>query len=323
VKDHGWGRPNVVGIADVASVFTADVEQALIADINANGYAALQGARAPDQARLRGRPTEAEFHYFPTNRERTHVHHRPFALTYLIDKPGEISVERYTNAVADSAYLQMFSPIIGTQAGEYDNYDKHQKSLALGNFSVHYGSFGASLLVLPRADILHYGALRWVGRVLETYLVSGKDDAFRVPYDDPKFQRLARDEQDRIVDDKFTGYVEHTARLEEDQQEKGVYSAIVAQKSTDGSTLRATLTRRFAEMFNTLDEQIQISRSITAGPRGQRPGPLDREPAPPLRRAGLRSCRSSTRRSPTSRAAGSSASSSAPTASGRWPSATF
>lgn len=258
VKDHGWGRPNVVGTLMLPSVFTADVEQALIADINANGYAALKEHEHLTKLGYEGGPTEAEFHYYPTNRERTHVHHRPFALTYLIDKPGEISVERYTNAVADSAYLQMFSPIIGTQAGEYDNYDKHQKSLALGNFSVHYGSFGASLLVLPRADILHYGALRWVGRVLETYLVSGKDDAFRVPYDDPKFQRLARDEQDRIVDDKFTGYVEHTARLEEDQQEKGVYSAIVAQKSTDGSTLRATLTRRFAEMFNTLDEQIQV-----------------------------------------------------------------
>src|SRR5207244_13584683 len=75
----------------------------------------------------------------------------------------------------------------------------------------------------------------------------------------PKFKRLAGEEQDRIVDDKFVGYVEHVARLEEDQQEKGVYSAIVAQKAQGGDTLRQTLTRRFAEMFNTLDEQIQIA----------------------------------------------------------------
>ena len=78
----------------------------------------------------------------------------------MMDKPKEISVERYTNAVSDSAFLQLFSPIIGAQAGEYDNYDKHQKSLALGNFSVHYGSFGAALLVLPRSDIVYYSSLR-------------------------------------------------------------------------------------------------------------------------------------------------------------------
>jgi len=258
VKDHGWGRPNVVGTLMLPSVFTADVEQALIADINANGYAALKELEFLTKLGYEGGPENVEFHYNPSNKERIWAKNRPFALTYLIDKPNEISVERYTHAVSDSAFLQLFSPIIGTQAGEYDNYDKHQKSLALGNFSVHFGSFGASVLVLPRADIVYYASLRWISRVLETYLVSGKDDAFRVPYDDPKFQRLARDEQDRIVDDKYNGYVEHVARLEEDQQEKGVYSAIVAGKSTDGSTLRQTLTRRFAEMFNTLDEQIQI-----------------------------------------------------------------
>ena len=258
VKDHGWGRPNIVCTLMLPSVFTADVETALIADINANGYAALKELEYLTKLGYEGGPENVEFHYNPSNKERIWAKNRPFALTYLIDKPNEISVERYINAVSDSAFLQLFSPIIGTQAGEYDNYDKHQKSLALGNFSVHFGSFGASVLVLPRADIVYYSSLRWISRVLETYLVSGKDEAFRVPYDDPKFQRLARDEQDRIVDDKYNGYVEHTARLEEDQQEKGVYSAIVAGKSTDGATLRQTLTRRFGEMFNSLDEQIQI-----------------------------------------------------------------
>ena len=44
--------------------------------------------------------------------------------------------------MADACYLQIFSPLLGAQAGEYDNYEKHQKKLALGHFSVHYGSFG-------------------------------------------------------------------------------------------------------------------------------------------------------------------------------------
>jgi hypothetical protein len=155
VKDHGWGRPNVVCTLMLPSVFTADVEQALIADINANGYAALKELEYLTKLGYEGGPENVEFHYNPSNKERIHARNRPFALTYLIDKPNEISVERYVNAVSDSAFLQLFSPIIGTQAGEYDNYDKHQKSLALGNFSVHFGSFGASVLVLPRADIVY------------------------------------------------------------------------------------------------------------------------------------------------------------------------
>jgi len=258
VKDHGWGRPNVVATLMLPSVFTADVEQALHADINANGYAALKELEYMTKLGYERGVESVEFHYDPTKRERTRVSQRPFSLTYLVDKPNELSVERYSNAIADSTFLQLFSPIIGAQAGEYDNYDKHQKSLALEHFAVHYGSFGAAVLVLPRADILHYAGLRYISRVLDTYLVFGKDEAFRVPYSDPKFQRLSREEQDRIVDEKFSGFVEHTARLEADRQEKGVYSAIVSQKGTDGAPLRESFGRKLSTMFGTLDEQIQI-----------------------------------------------------------------
>ena len=58
------------------------------------------------------------------------------------------------NAIADAAYLLLYSPILGAQASDYDNYEKHQKKLALGHFSVHYGSFGTALLQLPAA--LHW-----------------------------------------------------------------------------------------------------------------------------------------------------------------------
>ena len=258
IKDHGWGRPNVVGTLLLPSVFTADVEQALHADIDANGYAALKELEHVTKLSYERYMERVEFHYDPTHRERTHISTRPFSLCYLVDKPGELSVEKYTNAIADSAFLQVFSPIVGAQAGEYDNYDKHQKSLALEHFAVHYGSFGAAMLILPRGDILQYAAMRWVHRVLDTYLVFGKDEAFRVPYNDPKFQRLAREEQDRIVDEKFVQFVDHQARLEEDRQEKGAYSQIVAGKATDGTPLRNGFRRKLATLFEGLDEQIKI-----------------------------------------------------------------
>ncbi len=258
IRDHGWGRANVVGTLLLPAVFTADVEQALHADINANGYAALKELEHVTKLGYEGGIDQIEFHYDPTHPERSHIHGRPFSLCYLVDKPSEVAVERYTHAISDSAFLQVFSPIIGSQAGEYDNYDKHQKSLALGHFAVHFGSFGAALLIFPRADILQYSVLRYVSRVLDTYLVFGRDEAFRVPYSDPKFQRLARQEQDRIVDEKFSQYVDHQARLEEDRQEKGLYSAITSQKSADGAGLRDAFRRKLAQIFEGLDEQIQI-----------------------------------------------------------------
>ena len=258
IRDHGWGRANVVGTLLLPAVFTADVEQALHADINANGYAALKELEFVTKLGYEGGIDQIEFHYDPTHPERSHIHARPFSLCYLVDKPSEVAVERYTHAISDSAFLQVFSPIIGSQAGEYDNYDKHQKSLALGHFAVHFGSFGAALLIFPRADILQYSVLRYVSRVLDTYLVFGRDEAFRVPYSDPKFQRLARQEQDRIVDEKFSQYVDHQARLEEDRQEKGLYSTITSQKSADGAGLRDAFRRKLAQIFEGLDEQIQI-----------------------------------------------------------------
>lgn len=258
IRDHGWGRPDVVATLLLPAVFTADVEQALHADINANGYAALKELEHVTKLGYERAIDEIEFHYHPVRPERNKIWNRPFSLCYLVDKPSEISVEKYTNAIADSAFLQVFSPIVGAQAGEYDNYDKHQKSLALEQFAVHYGSFGAALLVLPRADILHYAVLRYAHRVLDTYLVFGRDDNFRVPYNDPKFQRLAREEQDRIVDQKFVQYVDHQEKLEKDRQEKGIYSSIAGQNAPDGSSLRGSFGRKLAAIFEGLDEAIQI-----------------------------------------------------------------
>jgi hypothetical protein len=118
IKDHGWGRANIVGTLMLPSVFTANVEQALHADIEANGYAALKELEYCTKLGYEGGISEIEFHFDPNKKTKRTIHARPFSLCYLVDKPSELSVEKYTNAIADSAYLQMFSPIIGTQAGE-------------------------------------------------------------------------------------------------------------------------------------------------------------------------------------------------------------
>ena len=258
VNEQGWGRPNVVGNLMLPSVFTRDVEHVLHDDINANAYAALKELEHLTRLGYEGMADGEPFHYDPTRPDRLSVARRPFSIAYLIDKPAELSIERYTAAIADSSYLQIFSPMLGAQAGEYDNYDKHQKSLALGHFTVHYGAYGSAVLVLPREDILDYAAIRYVGRAFEKYLSFGDDPQFAVPYDDEKFQRLDPKEQNRLIDEKYLRWIQHVARLEEEAGYRGVFTGIRDQKAPDAQPLRELFRRKLESIFEGIDERVQI-----------------------------------------------------------------
>jgi hypothetical protein len=259
VNDHGWGRPNVVGTLMLPSIFMGKVEQRLHPDINANGYAALKELEHVTKLAYKTGIGEVEFHYDPMHPERHAIRDRPFSLVYLIDKPSELALENYYKAIADASFLQIFSPILGDQAGEYDNYEKRQKSLALNHFCVHYGTLGSSVVLFPRKDILHYAALRYAARALDKYLVLGDDKNFRVRYGDPKFERLSTQEKAKIVDDNYLAFVAHQADLEKDQQEKGTYTGILEFKAPDGKPISEAFQTRLRQVFSNLDEKIEIN----------------------------------------------------------------
>lgn len=258
VAEQGWGRANVVGNLMMPSVFARDVEHVLHDDINANAYAALKELEHLTRLGYEGMADGEPFHYDPTRPDRRSVAGRPFSLAYLIDKPAELSIERYTAAIADSSYLQIFSPMLGAQAGEYDNYDKHQKSLALDHFTVHYAAYGSSVVVFPREDVLEFAGLRYVARAFEKYLSFGDDPQFAVPYDDERFQLLDPKEQDRIIDEKYTQWIQHQARLQEEAGLKGVYVGIRDQKAPDGQALRELFRRKLERIFEGIDERVEI-----------------------------------------------------------------
>jgi hypothetical protein len=262
VRDHGWGRPNVVSTLSLPSTFLDRVERQLHDDIRANGYAALKELEYLTKLGYQGHASELPFHYDPdaNSDHRRIIDERPFSLTYVVDKPAEISLERYEHAVADAAFLQIFSPLLGAQAGEYDNYDKHQKSLALEHFAVHYGCYGTSLLQLPRNDLLHYGAMRYTARAMEGHLVFGADHPeFRVPWGEPRFERLDQAEKDRIADEKFLGWVTWQAGQEEAADEKGVFSAVHAQLDRHGRSWADHFQERLQAVFDKLDALIDIA----------------------------------------------------------------
>ena len=262
VLDAGWGRPSVTGVLTLPTAFLDKVKPQLHPDILANGYAALKELEYLNrQLDYSGGVGEVELHFDPGSQDRSRqvVSERPFTLTYLIDRPDQLSIEKYENAVADACYLQIFSPLLGAQAGEYDNYEKHQKKLALGHFSVHYGSFGTALLQLPRRDLLKYAGLRYVATAFRQFLCFGADHPdFQVPYGDPAFQRLEPNEKNRRIDEKFKGYVAWRAAEEERRDEKGQFYGIQQQIGKGGKNLAEGFHERLEAIFGRLDEQIDI-----------------------------------------------------------------
>jgi len=262
-NDQGWGRPSVVGVFTLPTAFLERVKPELHEDILANGYAALkEGEFLTRQLGHEGGASEIEFHFDPgtRNESRTKVTGRPFDLAYIVDRPTQVSIERYEHAIADASYLQIFSPILGAQKGEYDNYEKRQKSLANGEFSVHWGAFGSSILHFPRQDVLRYASLRYVARALRDYLCFGGDNPeFRVPYGDPAFERLSDDEKSKKIDDAFIRYIDYMAELENAANERGVFTAVAQLRGRDGKDLLAALRERLKEVYGKLDQVIEIS----------------------------------------------------------------
>ncbi len=258
IDDHGWGRAKIVGNFMLPSLFYRFVEQVLQQDINANAYAALKEIEHLTRLGYPGRQQSEQFHYDPVARRPTFVNSRPFALLYLIDKPAELGVERHYDALADASFLQVFSPLLGSQEGEYDNYEKHQKTLAQGHFTVHYGSYGSSVLHFPRKDLLSYARRRYVARAFDKFLNFGDDPRFAVDWEDKRFQLLSEAEQNKQVDGKFALWVAHKADLEAEEELVGVFTAIHLQENERGDKLRELFRQRLSEIFDEVDSLVDI-----------------------------------------------------------------
>jgi hypothetical protein len=234
----GW-IPQVHATLLMPSLFHRQVKGALQPDIDANGYAALKELEHLMKLGYEECEPRSEFHYNPADPARTHVERMPFSFVYVVDLPAQMSIVHYKEAIADALYLQLFSPIIGTQQGEYDNYEKHQKTLAHG-YSVHYGSFGCSMLVLPDDDLIEYCALRYTTKAMDSYLTFHLPDRagevvnqFAINYDDPRFKSMTEERRAKVIDDKFREFIRYLGRVEVDSDNpEGPFSSIVHRCET-------------------------------------------------------------------------------------------
>ncbi|MFB6264513.1 MAG: tubulin-like doman-containing protein [Bradymonadaceae bacterium] len=161
------GKPEMLGVNVLPAVFE-DVTGANKDGTFANGYAALKELEhlmklgAPESKFY---PEDGrEFHYNPADKSNTHVHHQPFDFVYMVDKPESFTVDDVVDSAADGLYLQLFSPLFGVQASDYDNYTQHQRFLVPHDFEAKgivgytqfYASYGAAVLLVPVPGLVEY-----------------------------------------------------------------------------------------------------------------------------------------------------------------------
>lgn len=258
IESQGW-IPKIYTTLIMPSMFLNDVPGALHSDINANGYAALKELENLMKLGAEGGSAKETFQYNPQRRHQPEVDDKPFDFVYLADKPTVFEIKEYKNAIADAAYLLLYSPILGAQASDYDNYEKHQKGL-VSNYTVYYGSNGCSILILPEEDILRYCSKRFAARAMRQYLLlEDADGAFAINFNDPKFQRLSKEAQHDEIDAKFSDFITHRARLEVDEElENGPFSRIADLLTPTGSDLIDEFDARVDAFADEIREKISL-----------------------------------------------------------------
>jgi len=238
IREQHW-QPRVIGNLLLSTLMLDKVGPELHADIHANTYAALKELEHLTkldykQVKDEGR-TEEAFVYCrdPHSRDTPKVKARPFFLAFILDRPTHLGLPDAEAAIADAAYLQIFTPLIDNLAGELDNYEKKLEALTrfpgdlrdvgLG-YTKNFGAFGAAALVLPGEDLLEYCSLRFAAQALRGQITFGVDEGeadddraralarLAVNYSDPKFLRMADEARERAINQAFVACVQELAR---------------------------------------------------------------------------------------------------------------
>ena len=238
VRERHW-QPRVIGNLLLSTVMLDKVGPELHSDIHANTYAALKELEHLTkldykQVKDEGR-TEEKFVYCrdPNTQDIATVNTRPFFLTFIYDRPPHLGLPDCEAAVADAAYLQIFTPLMDNLAGELDNYEKKLEELTrfpgelrdvgLG-YTKNFGACGAAAMVLPGEDLLQYCVLRFAAQALRRQITFGIDptDAYddrtralarlAVNYSDPKFLAMADEGRERAINQSFVSSVQELAR---------------------------------------------------------------------------------------------------------------
>jgi hypothetical protein len=239
----------------------------------ANGYAALK-----ELERLNRLDTQvpdarepATFHYDPRNKHKTTVTRRPFDLVYLVDRPSDFSIDGVGAALADATYVQIFSPILGDQQADYDNYTKESRAvfppeLGPDGYTAFFGTLGASMLLLPRADLMRYCARRFAATAVRRYLLlddpaivsEAQRERFKqFNVDREELERLSPEARAERLDLAFMRKIDMMA---EQDREGGYWHRMITVRDT----ALERLGERSAQIENDLKARCAQIREISA-----------------------------------------------------------
>lgn len=241
----------------------------------ANGYAALKELEHLMKLDTQGpsSPKVLDLHYDPRNKHRRTITRRPYDLCYMVDRPQNFSLDDVSEAMADATYVQIFSPILGDQQADFDNYTKESRRLfpdALNErgegYTAFYGTLGASVIVLPKADILEYCARRYAATAVRRYLLlddpalvseSQREQFRRFSIDRAELERLAPDAQRRRIDESF---VQKIRLLGSQDQDEGPWKRALELPDLAAAKLEAAT----AAIEDRLRDQAASIREISA-----------------------------------------------------------
>jgi hypothetical protein len=240
--------------------------------IYANGYAALKELEHLMRldTQTDGSSRSVVFHYDPRNKHRRTVDRRPYDLVFIVDRPASFTLDEVSEALADASYVQIFSPILGDQLADYDNYTKESRALfpaELGTdgYTAFYGTLGASLILFPRQDLLEYCARRWAASAVRRYLLlddpqlvseAQRERFKRFALDPAELDSLSPDERARRIDRAFVSRID---LLAEEDREGGVWKRIEKVKETASARLSTVLSRIETELRGKTTQIREIS----------------------------------------------------------------
>src|SRR5579864_1513955 len=130
LREQNW-QPRVVANLLLSTLMLNDVGPELHPDIHANTYAALKELEHLTkldypQVKREGRTSDAFVYCRDENSHAVQrVTSRPFFISFIFDRPPHLGLPDPEAAIADAAYLQIFTPIIDKLASELDNYEKN------------------------------------------------------------------------------------------------------------------------------------------------------------------------------------------------------
>jgi len=264
LAEDAGASAEVFGMFFLPSVFRDRIESALVPKINANGYAALKEIEWCMEMRYdQAGPDAVEMVFDPRRAPGTKVtkHDRversPFDWVYIVDKPEKMAIDQIYQAAGESAYLQLFSPIMAFQDREGDNFAQLQSEPSDGFFAVQYGSMGSATIEFPRERLVRYFARRKTVELVER-LVVGKPPSNSGVADDlilsgREFLDLAESEQNKRIDEAFKRFVDYEAKQEEEAEKRGMF--------TDIKELRVGQTNLMDEFRARLNAEIEALRS--------------------------------------------------------------